>query len=63
VRQVVRAGRNSRLPQKEKANRSLGTVGFFSFVFYCRGDFVSPEGGRLTSSAFALARTRKSIKV
>src|SRR2546421_105248 len=54
-------GTRSPLPQKKKANRSLRTDGSF-LRFYCRGGCVSPEGGRVTSSAGALAKARRSSR-
>jgi hypothetical protein len=46
-------------PEKKKASRSLRAAGLFSFTSH-RG-FDHPEGGRMSISVCALAKTRNSL--
>jgi hypothetical protein len=51
--------RQSSLCKRKKPTALSGRLAFF-LRFYCRRNGVNPEGGRLTSSACALAKARKS---
>src|SRR6267143_5298820 len=55
-------GTKSPLPAKEKSQPlSRGRLALF-LRSYCRRGCVSPEGGRVTSSACALAKARRSSR-
>src|SRR6266567_3987234 len=50
------------IPKRKKPTALLGRLAVFRSFFYCRRVSVSPEGGRATDSACALARARRSLK-